>query len=93
MQIYLRLFAALAALAVGLGAFGAHGLKALVGPAELETFTIGVRYQFYHAFAIGFVAVLSHQGRHSSRHLRRAAWCFGLGILLFSGSLYLLSLR
>ncbi|NJC25191.1 DUF423 domain-containing protein [Neolewinella antarctica] len=93
MQNYLRLFAALGALAVALGAFGAHGLKSLVGPAELETFATGIRYHFYHVFALGFVVVLSALPGFSLVRLGRAAWCFGIGILLFSGSLYLLSLR
>ena len=93
MQNYFRLFAALGALAVALGAFGAHGLRNLVGPAEIETFTTGVRYQFYHAFAIGLVAVCALSNRFSSKQLNRAVWCFALGTLLFSGSLYALSLR
>ena len=93
MHKYIRLFAVMAAIAVGLGAFGAHGLKALVSPAELETFATGVRYHFYHAFAIGFAALLAGRVGCDASRLRTAVICFAVGILLFSGSLYLLSLR
>ena len=93
MQNYLRLFAFLGAVAVGLGAFGAHGLKSLVGTAELDTFTTGVRYQFYHTLAIGLAAVLTLSPTVRPGRVRLAVICFTLGIGLFSGSLYLLSLR
>ena len=49
--------AILALIAVALGAFGAHGLKAMLGPDRLEIFQTGVRYQFYHAFALLFLGV------------------------------------
>ena len=93
MQNHLRLFALLGAVAVGLGAFGAHGLKSLVGPAELATFTTGVRYQFYHTLAIGLAALLATTATVRADRVRYAVICFTLGIALFSGSLYLLSLR
>lgn len=93
MQKSIRLFAALGALAVALGAFGAHGLKSLVAPEQLETFGTGVRYHFYHAFAIGISALLMTVPGFSKKNLGRAITCFWVGILLFSGSLYLLSLR
>lgn len=93
MQNSIRLFAALGALAVALGAFGAHGLKAMVGPEAIETYATGIRYHFYHVFAIGFSVVLAQFPGFSVKPLRRAVWTFGIGILLFSGSLYLLSLR
>jgi uncharacterized membrane protein YgdD (TMEM256/DUF423 family) len=89
----LRLAALLGALAVTLGAFGAHGLKSLVGPDQIETFQIGVRYHFLHTLAILFVSMLWEKPGLKQGFLNRAVWCFGLGILLFSGSLYLLSLR
>ncbi|WP_420460291.1 DUF423 domain-containing protein [Neolewinella sp.] len=88
-----RLTAVLGALSVALGAFAAHGLRELVGPAELLTFETGVRYQFYHTFALGLAAVAYYLPTINVHRLRTAAWLWLFGILLFSGSLYLLSLR
>lgn len=81
--------ALLGALAVTLGAFGAHGLKKVVPPETVATFETGVRYQFYHVFALIAVAMLFD--RIPSEWLRYAGWCFIIGIILFSGSLYLLT--
>jgi len=81
--------ALLAGLAVALGAFGAHGLKKLVPPETVATFETGVRYQMYHALALLLVGLIAE--RLPSVWLKRAAWCFLIGILLFSGSLYLLT--
>lgn len=92
MQNLLRLAAALGALAVAVGAFGAHGLKALVDPAQLETFQTGVRYHFYHVFALGLAVALWSVPGMRQRRLRLAGACWAAGIMLFSGSLYLLSL-
>jgi len=92
MKNLLRACALLGALAVGLGAFGAHGLKSLVGPDQLVTFNTGIRYHFYHALGIGMLAPLWHAPGINHVRLRQAGWCWGVGILLFSGSLYLLSL-
>ncbi|MBC7851393.1 MAG: DUF423 domain-containing protein [Chitinophagaceae bacterium] len=80
----------IAALAVALGAFGAHGLKKLVPIESIATFETGVRYQFYHAFALLFVGILYE--RFPVRSLRLAGSFFLIGILLFSGSLYILTL-
>lgn len=80
----------LGALAVILGAFGAHGLKTLIGTNELDIWAKGVEYQFYHVFALLFLAGLSNA---APRLVNSAFWCFLLGILFFSGSLYLLSTR
>jgi uncharacterized membrane protein YgdD (TMEM256/DUF423 family) len=79
----------LAALAVALGAFGAHGLKALILPEKLEVFKTGVQYHFYHAFALALVGVVSQF--IDNQWLKCSSWLFGVGILLFSGSLYLLT--
>ncbi len=79
------------ALAVALGAFGAHGLKALIAPENIATFETGVRYQFYHSFAMIIAAMLAFW-LQETRFLR-AAWSFLIGIVLFSGSLYLLACR
>lgn len=79
------------ALAVAIGAFGAHGLRPLLeSHARTDTFELAVRYQFYHTFAILFSGVLMFY--FPSRMLNRAALSFALGIVIFSGSLYVLSL-
>ena len=89
----LRLFAVLGALSVAIGAFGAHGLEKMVAEEALVTFRTGVRYQFYHVFALGATGLLYLLPGHRPAWLSRAAWMFGLGILFFCGSLYLLTLR
>ena len=82
--------AILGALAVILGAFGAHGLKQLVPPETVTTFETGVRYHFYHVFALLATGIIAWQS--PSVLLKRAAQFFLAGILLFSGSLYLLTI-
>lgn len=74
-----------------LGAFGAHALKSRLAPDQLAVFETGVRYQMYHAFALFVVAWMSEKvpGPMTSR----AGWFLVAGIVLFSGSLYLLSSR
>ncbi|MBO9632094.1 MAG: DUF423 domain-containing protein [Chitinophagaceae bacterium] len=86
---YLRTAALLGALSVVLGAFGAHKLKELVPAETVSTFETGVRYQFYHVFALLVLAILFE--KFSQRWLKYAANCFIAGIILFSGSLYLLT--
>ena len=77
-------------IAVALGAFGAHGLKN-VAPAELiAIFNLGVEYQFYHTFALITVAFAGHWIK--SRLLDWAGYLFLVGIVLFSGSLYMYAL-
>ena len=78
-------------LAVAFGAFGAHALKAHLTPDLLATFETGVRYQMYHALALLGVAVALTQWPTSSWP-NLAGWLFVIGMLLFSGSLYLLCL-
>lgn len=80
----LRAGALLAGIAVGLGAFAAHGMKAHYDAASLQTFETGVRYQMYHALALLLCGVLAIAGRRTAA----AALAFAIGILLFSGSLY-----
>ncbi len=79
---------AFAFLAVALGAFGAHALRERLDPRDLEIFEVGVRYQMYHALALLAIAVLL--GRWAGSLGVWAGWAFVLGILVFSGSLYLL---
>jgi uncharacterized membrane protein YgdD (TMEM256/DUF423 family) len=81
--------ALLAAIAVILGAFAAHSLKAILTVESLAVFETGVRYQMYHAFAILIVGILYKE--KNSRNLLLAGKLFILGIILFSGSLYLLT--
>ncbi|MEN9696989.1 MAG: hypothetical protein RLZ56_410 [Bacteroidota bacterium] len=86
----------LALLSVGLGAFGAHGLKQLVSADKVAIFETGVRYQFMHALALVLIAFfISQQGNPYFQHrgLLAVASFFLMGVLLFSGSLYLLSLQ
>ena len=80
-----------AALAVILGAFGAHALKARLAAEQLQVFETGVRYQFYHAIGLIIVGILS--GRLNSGLLNSAGYLFIAGTLFFSGSLYLLSTK
>jgi len=75
-----------ACLAVILGAFGAHALKAVLEPDQLMIFETGVRYQFYHSFALIFTGII--YSSFPFRQLRSAHLFFLLGIILFSGSLY-----
>ncbi len=77
-------------LAVILGAFGAHGLKQMVSAEALDTWHTAVQYQFYHTLAMLFLATFS---RFKSRAINAASWFFTAGILLFSGSLYLISTK
>jgi len=87
----LVLGAILAALTVGIGAFGAHGLRdVLAKSGKAGTFETAVRYQFYHAMAIILAGILL--GIYKNPKLKYAAWFFLIGIILFSGSLYALSL-
>ena len=77
-------------LAVAFGAFAAHALKDLLSAGLLEVFQTGVEYQAMHALALLAVGLISQNG--PSRSLSLAGWAFATGILLFSGSLYLLAL-
>jgi uncharacterized membrane protein YgdD (TMEM256/DUF423 family) len=86
---FLQTAAILGALAVALGAFGAHGLKKIVPAETVTTFETGVRYQFYHVFALLAVAILF--GSFPGKNLQYAGVCFIIGIILFSGSLYILT--
>jgi len=84
----------LGALAVILGAFGAHGLKKVISAPELEIWAKGVEYQFYHVFALLFVSQIKTQSETGTPKLLNLSYVFfSLGILLFSGSLYLLATR
>jgi uncharacterized membrane protein YgdD (TMEM256/DUF423 family) len=81
--------ALLAALAVILGAFGAHGLKQILPAEALTTFETGVRYHFYHSIALMISGIVYERFRN--QWILFACYSFVTGIVLFSGSLYLLS--
>ncbi|MBS1927625.1 MAG: DUF423 domain-containing protein [Chitinophagaceae bacterium] len=83
---FLKWGAVFGMLSVMLGAFAAHGLKQRIGVTELQVFETGVRYQFYHAFALIIVGILFQ--KFNSKLLKPAGYCFLGGICLFSGSLY-----
>lgn len=78
-------------LAVALGAFGAHGLKTRLAPELMAAYQSGVQYHFYHTGALLACALLMRSGMvHAALPL--AAYAYVAGILLFSGSLYLLAI-
>ena len=89
-----RLFVALGAfsafIAVAAGAFGAHGLKTRLAPDLLAVFEVAVRYQMYHA--LGLFACAWAVGKWPGALASSAGWLFVAGTLVFSGSLYVLSL-
>ena len=81
--------ALLGAIAVALGAFGAHGLKKIVPAETVQTFQTGVQYQMYHALGLLLTGLLYE--RCYPKFTRIAGILFIIGIILFSGSLYLLT--
>ncbi len=85
---FLTAGALLAAVAVICGAFGAHFLKTKLSAEGLQTFETAVRYQFYHAFALLVTGILYKE--FSNKLLKWAGNLFIAGIILFSGSLYIL---
>jgi uncharacterized membrane protein YgdD (TMEM256/DUF423 family) len=84
--------AVLMALAVSMGAFGAHALKERLDEYSLSVYEKAVFYHFIHALGILLVALLARTGAISDSAETRAGWLFALGILLFSGSLYALAI-
>jgi uncharacterized membrane protein YgdD (TMEM256/DUF423 family) len=83
--------AILAFLAVAGGAFGAHGLKSRVSSDMIDTFQTGIQYQFYHALGLLVVAVMMHLFSPGTM-LKLSGFLFIGGIVVFSGSLYVLVL-
>jgi len=78
----------LMATAVSLGAFGAHGLKKIITPDMLSVYQTGVQYQFYHALGLLGVAFIAHV--NSTKLVNMAGNLMFTGVMIFSGSLYLL---
>jgi len=89
-SIFLFLSASTALIGVGLGAFGAHGLKTMLSPEMLAVYKTGVLYQMWHALGLGLIAVFQQQ-TPQSKLLNWAGWLMLAGIILFSCSLYLLA--
>ena len=89
-RIFLTAGAVSAFIGVAAGAFGAHGLRSRLSAEMLTTFEVGARYQMYHALAL--VAVAWAQTRWPGSVTAAGGWLFIIGTVLFSGSLYLLSL-
>ena len=89
-MIWVRLGSLLMFLAVALGAFGAHALRSRLSADMLQVFETGVRYHFYHSLALFVVAWLSES--HPSQWVTSAGVAFTFGVLVFSGSLYVLSI-
>jgi len=77
--------------AVVAGAFGAHALRGVLAPEQIQTWQTAVQYQFYHVLALLFLAAFAGTSGNSYTHA--AFYLFSFGIIFFSGSLYLLSCR
>lgn len=90
-KVFLLLAAVNGFLAVALGAFGAHGLGARLSAELMATYQTAVQYHFYHALALLGVALLSLQFPAAALP-RASGYLFLAGIVLFSGSLYVLAL-
>lgn len=88
---YLRIACFLGAFTVALGAFGAHALKALVDEHTLSVYDTAVRYQFFHVFALALSALIYQY--HPNKLVKLSGTFFLLGILFFSGSLYLITFK
>ena len=89
-RLFFLIGAVSAFIGVAAGAFGAHGLKDRLSADMLATFEVGVRYQMYHAFAL--IAAAWAVSRWPGALATSAGWLFIAGTIVFSGSLYLLSL-
>jgi uncharacterized membrane protein YgdD (TMEM256/DUF423 family) len=91
-QLFLSIASILGGLSVAAGAFGAHALREKLSERSLEIFDTGARYQMYHALALLLVALLLSRTDSPPPTLIASGWLFILGIAIFSGSLYALSL-
>ncbi|RCJ35426.1 hypothetical protein A6770_16030 [Nostoc minutum NIES-26] len=91
-QIFLSVAAVLGGLSVAAGAFASHALREKISERSLEIFETGARYQMYHALALLLVALLISRNEPPQSTLVASGWLFIIGIAIFSGSLYALSL-
>lgn len=90
MSLFFAFGAGFGLLAVVFGAFGAHALRNTLSPQMLETFEVAVRYQMYHSLAL--IAAAWAATQWDTPLTSASGWCFIVGIPIFSGSLYVLSL-
>lgn len=91
-RIILAIAAIFGGLSVAAGAFASHALRETLSERALQVFDTAARYQMYHAIALVLVALLLSQAQFSQPSLMAAGWAFIIGITIFSGSLYALSL-
>lgn len=91
-RIFLTIAAILGGLSVMAGAFGAHALSGKISERAIEIFETGARYQMYHALALFLIAVLLRTSQSSQALMNIAGTAFIIGVAIFSGSLYALSL-
>ncbi|EAW37285.1 DUF423 domain-containing protein [Lyngbya sp. PCC 8106] len=91
-RIFLPIAAILGGLSVMAGAFGAHALSGKISERAIEIFETGARYQMYHALALFLIAVLLRTSQSSQALMNIAGTAFIIGVAIFSGSLYALSL-
>ncbi len=91
-RIFLSIAAILGATSVAFGAFAAHALREKLTERATEIFETGARYQMYHALALLLVALLLSRAEAAQSSLVAAGYAFIVGVALFSGSLYALSL-
>jgi uncharacterized membrane protein YgdD (TMEM256/DUF423 family) len=92
MNKFLTLAALFGLLAVIIGAFGAHGFEKTLTEHAIQRYQTGVEYQFYHVFALLGLGVISSQLKQTSPVITISGIAFVIGIILFSGSLYLYAL-
>lgn len=88
-RTFVSLGGALAFLAVAFGAFGAHALRERIGPESLQIWHTGVEYQMAHALALILIGVLS--AHVPDPRVKTSGWLLYFGVLIFSGSLYILA--
>ncbi|WP_016949928.1 DUF423 domain-containing protein [Anabaena sp. PCC 7108] len=91
-QIFLTVAAIFGGLSVAGGAFGAHALREKISERSLEIFDTGARYQMYHALALLLIAILMSRLESPPTTLVVSGWLFIVGVVIFSGSLYAISL-
>jgi uncharacterized membrane protein YgdD (TMEM256/DUF423 family) len=92
MQTFLTIAAIFAGTAVGAGAFASHALRSFLSDRALEIFETGARYQMYHALGLLAIALLLQRAEFAPPTLTYAGYALITGTLIFSGSLYVLSL-
>ena len=90
MNVWIGMGAIFCALGVAIGAFGAHGLKPRLSPEMLAIFEVGARYHMYHALGMFAVALAASRSEHPA--ITWAGWLLVVGVVIFSGSLYALSI-